>query len=201
MPKISMTFEHHEIIEFVKNMLAVQGLQPKGEIAFLPTSINGKAESYRIVVDCEPGLFLEKCPLCSCPMRDGIPARPLAPPSSPERSVVLPLAEKTAAAPAAPREYPIDEEAHVQDPELIDETLGESFDPPSPGEGVASTSVSEGRTENGDGGKDDPMRGLRGMNKNLIKEGEARMAERRQRGGGRRMAGESTRPPKPGKES
>jgi hypothetical protein len=198
MPKISMTFEHHEIIEFVKNMLAVQGLQPKGEIAFLPTVVNGKDESYRIVVDCEPGTFLEKCPLCSCPMRDGIPARPLAPPSSPERSVVLPLVEKTA---AAPREYPVDEVAHeVQDPALVDETLGESFDPPSPGEGVSSTSVTEGHTENGDGGKDDPLRGLRGMNKQLIKEGEARMAERRKRSGGRHMAGESTRPPKPGRE-
>lgn len=192
-----MTFEHHEIVEFVKNMLAVQGLQPKGAISFLPTVVNGKEESYRIVVDCEPGTFLEKCPLCACPMRDGIPARPLAPPSSPERSVVLPLAEKTA---AEPREYPIDDATEeVQDPALVDGTLGESFDPPSPGEGVASTSVSEGRLEDADGGKDDPLRGLRGMNKQLIKEGEARMAQRR-KGGGKLMGGESTRPPKAGKK-
>lgn len=202
MPKITITYKHAELVEFIAGMLAVQGLRPMGNIRFIPDEDTDPHEEeevrFGVVIDCEPGPLSEKCPSCGVKLANGLPV-PVAIVAVPHEASVVPLrpTEKIAAAP--PREYPVDEETGaVQDPVVIDEELGESFAPPSPGEGVPSVHVSTAEEPEDGGGS---MKSLLEKNKQLTavrtREREATLGKR----GGRRMPGESTRPPKPGRES
>jgi|MudIll2142460700_1097286.scaffolds.fasta_scaffold00308_4 hypothetical protein len=196
MPKITITYTHEELVAFVTGMLAVQGLHPVTDIQFV--SLDSDLNRFNVVIDCEPGPLSEKCPSCGVKLTNGVPV-PVAIVAVPHEGSVVSLrsTEKTAAAP--PREYPVDEETQeVQDPVVIDEELGESFAPPSPGEGVPSVHVSTAEEPEESGGS---MKALLEKNKHLTavrtREREATLGKR----GGRRMPGESTRPPKPGRES
>lgn len=201
MPKITITYKHDELVEFITGMLAVQGLRPMGNIRFVPDEDTDPHEvddvRFGVVIDCEPGPLSEACPSCGVKLVNGAPV-PVASVAVPRDASVVPLrpTEKTAVAP--PREYPVDEETQeTQDPVVIDEELGESFAPPSPGEGAPSVQVSTAEEPEEKGGS---MKALLEKNKHLTavrtREREATLGKR----GSRNMPGESTRPPKPGRE-
>lgn len=97
-------------------------------------------------------------------------------------------------------DFPVDPETQEeQDPSLIDPELGETFDPPSPGEGAPSVSVSKPVDED-EAEMGGSMKSLLAANRRLTAQRERELAERKKQSGDATpsMAGESTRPPKPG---
>lgn len=189
---ITITFEHEDLLKYVKDLLAVKGLRPKGDIEFRQQK---GSKQFTIAVDCEPAPLLEACPMCQSKLVQGAPVA--------ERTKSVeeaPAPSKPTLVVAEERSYPVDEDGEPVDPmSVIDPELGETFDPPSPGEGAPSVSVSKpSEDEDGEGGGS--MASLLAANKRLTAQ-RTRELEERKRAGGQaspRMAGESTRPPKPG---
>ncbi len=182
MPDITLRYTQSELEDFIRQMLAAKGLRPKDDIIrFSPRQVNGEPGSLDIIIDCEPGPMLNRCPVCQTRLVDGVP--------------VVPEKVQTVSAPLPPRDYPVED----QDPVYVDPELGETFDPPSPGEGAPSVSVSvshqEAEVSDGGGGS---MTSLLAANRRLTALRERELAERRS--GGSRMPGESSRPPRPSKE-
>ena len=188
MPDITLRYTQAELEDFIRQMLAAKGLRPKNDtIRFSPRQVNGESGSLDVIIDCEPGPMLDRCPVCQTRLVDGAPV--------PERVQAVP-------APAAPRDYPAegrDYPVEVRDPAYIDPELGETFDPPSPGEGAPSVSVDTPDEDASSGGGS--MTSLMALNKRLTAERERELAAQRRDSGGRRMPGESSRPPRPGEGS
>lgn len=64
--KINITFEHHDLIAYIRKLLAVQGMKPVDAIQFKKRKhVKGAAEEYSVEVMCEAAPLLEQCPLCN----------------------------------------------------------------------------------------------------------------------------------------
>lgn len=189
MPDITLRYTQFELEDFIRQMLAAKGLRPKNDtIRFSPRQVNGESGSLDVIIDCEPGPMLDRCPVCQTRLVDGVPVVP----------------EKVQAVPAQlpPRDYPVEGREYsvpAQDPVYIDSELGETFDPPSPGEGAPSVSVDTPDEDASSGGGS--MTSLMALNKRLTAERERELTAQRRGSGGRRMPGESSRPPRPGEGS
>jgi len=209
MPDITLKYPQAEVEDFIRKMLAAKGLQPKGEVDFRPVMLNGNVETFNVFIDCEQGPLLDECPMCQSSLKNGAPvAQRTRPVKRPAKSAHREIQEESdaafvAAAQEAEREYPVDDETQeTQDPAVIDPELGETFDPPSPGEGVASVSVSK-PVEEDEAEMGGSMKSLLSQNRRLTAQKEREAAERKRQGGGAGPmgAGESARPPKPGEGS
>lgn len=202
MPDITLRYKQAELEDFIRKMLAVKGLQPKGTIDFRPKMVNGNVETFDVFIDCEPGPLLDECPMCQSKLTNGAP---VAVRTQPVKRVPSEEEEAEAYVEAArteERDYLVDEEQEEQDPSVIDPELGETFDPPSPGEGAPSVSVTQPVDEDQAemGGS---MKSLLAQNRRLTAQKERERAERLRAGGQPTSTGtgESTRPPKPGEGS
>jgi hypothetical protein len=210
MPDITLRYKQEELEDFIRKMLAAKGLQPVDRIEFRPRIVNGEPQSFDVIIDCEPGPLLEECPMCQTKLSNGAPVLPKPVRTAPAGRVETQKRideEESEAAPAYAEErdypagdFPVDPETQEeQDPSLIDPELGETFDPPSPGEGTPSVTVSTtSSTDDDDEAGGGSMKSLLAANRRLTAQRERELAERKKQSGGSHMAGESTRPPKPG---
>lgn len=195
---ITITFEHADLIKHVRDMLATKGLQPEGEIEFRQQK---GSKTYVVVVNCVPGPLLNECPMCQAKLNQGVPI----PPRRSQKELHHEIQEEEGrafveAVQEAEREYPVNGTDEPQDPSIIDPELGETFDPPSPGEGAASVSVSKPAKEEEEENSGGSMASLLAANRRLTAERTRELEERKRQSGqaSPSMAGESTKPPKPG---
>jgi hypothetical protein len=176
--RIDITFDHSDLMQHVRSMLAVKGLKPVEGEELVFTKVRGAKgapERYCIKVACEAGDLLDACPLCDAPIV--------------ERTVGAVNATEPVS--EGPRHYRVqteDTEATPGEPVVLDEELGESTIPPGaddvplPGEGDAVPSIAS----------------LRAQSDRISQQREREKANRRREGGVPSMKGESTRPPEPG---
>lgn len=192
--KITISFEHTELLDYVCQRLAVKGLRPINDDAIRfekvpPEKVNPDYDpaeddeppaEYEVVVDCEGTSRPDMCPMC-------------------ERSLVAPAVVAapapgevaTSAVPGATRKFnaagqPVNGETGVPK-DGLDEELGESLDPPEP--------VEEPSSED----PDDPSGGIMGLvaqSRRLEQQLEREKAKRPKQP--KMIAGESTKPPTPG---
>lgn len=177
MPEIRLKYKKSEIEEFIRQMLAMKGLAPNGDMEFIPTIINDVVKDYSIVIECIPGELLNKCPLCESLLHNGVP-------------VVSPIKMSKGISNASNDVDAIMDEIDEID-ELnadvdadIDPELGESVDPPS----FKNKSNDKGNSS---------MNSLLAANRRLTTRRELELAQQKQQTGRLSlMPGESTRPPK-----
>jgi hypothetical protein len=216
MPDITLRYKQEELEDFIRKMLAAKGLQPVDRIEFRPRIVNGEPQSFDVIIDCAPGPLLDECPMCQTKLSNGapVPAPPVRVETPGRKSVRQQIDEeeghavvetiKEAVEYAEERDYPagdfpIDPDTQEeQDPALIDPELGETFDPPAPGEGAPSVTVSTTSSTDDEEEGGGSMKSLLAANRRLTAQRERELAERKKQSGGSHMAGESTRPPKPG---
>lgn len=186
MPKITMTYQHTELLNTLQQMLAMQGLQPANEIIFRSVvqehPAPDVAPQFEVVLECIPGPFPPHCPMCGKAHRalNDAGDAPLAENAVSVKRVALP-----------PREYVASEAM----PSVLDASLEESFEPPSPGEGVKRATVAAPSEEEAD--SNGGLTSLLAQNDRLRRERERERASRRPSLPPKLMPGESLTPPSP----
>jgi len=174
--RIDITFDHSDLIQQVRDLLSVKGLKPvEGEeIQFMKANTpKGAPVQYYIKVACDAGDVLAACPLCNAPVV--------------ERSI---SAGPPVDAPAAPRLYSVVDGAENEGRSqvVLDADLGESWVPP--GEADSDEGDDEGGMAS--------IASIRAQSARLVADKDRERAARGAVQGVPSMAGESTRPPKPG---
>jgi hypothetical protein len=180
MMKITITYEEADLLKFVAQMLAVKGLKPRQGIKItttvVPSTDNAYPDGYdhAIIVDCEDGPLLDTCPLCNGRLSDGV----AAPEPKQPAAVPVPLSPPYTQDEIEESDEQVAEQADV----ALDDSLGESFEPPI----LDVPPPSKG----GDGG----ISSIVGASKRLQIQREKELPKSQQR-----MRGESGRPPKGGR--
>lgn len=181
--KIDITFDHSDLVDQIRNLLAVKGLKPVdgADISFTRIkTAKGDAERYSVKVSCEAGDILDACPLCAASIQEKVVG-------------AVPVGEDT---PAEIRHYAGDgtgpepqfEKEEEEFVGVLDEELGESTVPP----GSADVPVDDGE------GAVPSMASLRAQSDRIAVQ-KAREKKARERDNPTpSMKGESTRPPRPG---
>lgn len=134
MPDIILKYKQKELEEFICDMLAVKGLRPKQRINFKPQLINDDVSTFEVIIECESGPLLNECPMCQARLHNGMP-------------IVTPVksSEKVYGPYGTIDMSPIERKREYTSPDLsqdviVDSELGETFDPPSPNEGIPPVS-------------------------------------------------------------
>lgn len=187
--KTTITYEEADLLNFIKQMLAVEGLKPRQEIKIsttvVPSTDSAYPDSYEhsIVVDCERSSFPNTCPICKVRLVDGVAAPPLP---STKTTVYAPPAPPAPSEQLYTNEIDEDESQRQEDVSTkslaLDDSLGESLEPP----------VLEKPFDSkvGDGG----IHSIVGASERLRVQREKELPKSQQR-----MRGESGRPPKGGR--
>lgn len=116
-----ITFEEEDLLQFVRDMLAMRGVAPAGEIKIEELhdgeQKEGTVPKHYINVVCKDVIALTHCPLCKHSLTETKEA---------EKPLTLTLAH---------REEPEEEPEESEEPAesvILDESLGESLEPPEP---------------------------------------------------------------------
>lgn len=116
-----ITFEEEDILQFVKDMLSMQGVAPADEIKIEELrngeQKEGTTPKHYITVVCRETTPITNCPLCK---------RLLATASKEEKSSAVGLVQQTE------EEEELEEPEEPADAVVLDEELGESLEPPEP---------------------------------------------------------------------
>jgi len=174
--KITITYEEADLLKFIEQMLAVKGLKPRSPIRITEQTTfdaagDANGHEHLTVVDCEDGALLDVCPLCKGSLVDGVAAPAPKP-------VPVPLSPPYTQDEIEEADEQVAEQADV----ALDDSLGESFEPPI----LDVPPPSKG----GDGG----ISSIVGASKRLQIQREKELPKSQQR-----MRGESGRPPKGGR--
>jgi len=120
--KHSITFEEEDLLQFVRDMLAMRGVAPVGDIKIEELrdgeQKEGTVPKHYINVVCKDTAPLLCCPLC----KHSLALEPVAP-TKPVTEVLTRQAQE---------EPESDEPEEPTESVILDESLGESLDPPEP---------------------------------------------------------------------
>jgi hypothetical protein len=106
----TLTLEHTDIIEYATKLLALRGVQPAAPIVFRLRK--GTKDEFEAVIDCVPADIPDHCPQCGSRLGQG--------PAISTEPMTVPAPLNVTALPTKP----------VAPTTVLDEALGESFDPP-----------------------------------------------------------------------
>jgi len=122
-----ITFEEEDLIQHIKDMLAMRGVAPDKEIKIIPVEEPAGQDAdgnmcmvtrYQVNVTCRERDLLTHCPLCKHSL---VEVKESEKPAAAVRLVTEAQEEPEAEEPEEPRESVI-----------LDESLGESLEPPEP---------------------------------------------------------------------
>jgi hypothetical protein len=186
MPDITLKYKQDEIEVFIKQMLAAKGLCPKDGIEFRPITKEDGTTTYEFIIECITGPLLSKCPMCQSPLQTHVSSRD----TTRKYTVDSPFDENRG---AYKDPYGTKYTLGTFDEQMpLDAELGESYDPPMPSETILS------ETRKGGDSDTRSIKSLLAANKQLTKQRERELAQRKESGHLSLMAGESMKPPTPG---
>jgi len=167
---ITIDFEQADLIKYIRDVLAVNGFEPKGDIILQQND----AGELRIQVACVPCAPLETCPVCHAPMQSSV----LTHVTDEE------YFDDTDAAKAADT----GEDANEPPPPRLSAALGESLEYPGTSEDDAASGTASTESDTGDVSS---IKSLLAASKRLALTKKPLRSLHT-------MSGESDRPPKPG---
>lgn len=161
-----ITFEEEDLLQYIKDMLAMRGVAPSEDIKIeceqVQTGVeetgNNDIPVHKIVhtvkVTCKEGPELTHCPMCK---------HALVAVKEAEKPLAVELRHREAQETPAPQEEPAESV-------ILDESLGESLEPPEP------PTTTSGRRSNDEGGPS--IASLRAQSERVRKEREPHLPKR-----------------------